>query len=710
MSEPSGLSSTVAPARKGCGPASVPLPVISPPTPAGAPRIRPSRAGPWRAAVLGLLHLVFIVHVAQWLLSGMRDGVRETLSPIEPSESMQTLEAGLVNAGFVVFVLAIVSTLIVGRFFCGWACHVVALQDACGWLMKKCGVHPKPWRSRLLLWVPLGLALYMFAWPTFRREVLRPAMDAWFGGMPDWMGVVYPRPTFRPHFIVEDFWATFPPWYIAAPFLIICGFATVYFLGAKAFCTYGCPYGGFFAPADRLAPVRIRVTDACNHCGHCTAVCTSNVRVSDEVRDYGAVVDPGCMKCLDCVSVCPNGALYVGVGPPAVLTRPRSEPAVRADAANRKAGRYDLSLREEWAMLVVWFLIFRGYRGMYESVPLLMAAGIAMIGTFMVHKSWRLLRDANVRGPYWQLKRSGRVTAAGALFAGATLLLAAGAVHGAVMWYGRWQGELAYNRLAAIDGQALFSGSFRATDEQLASARRVLALDGLSRPIGQGGIALLPTASSDLRLWWASGVVGDFASAEQALRRAMDRGGPRDDLVLALAHLMRLRQAPVAELESMLRGHLARRPAEPFLIGALADVLAGTGRAAEAVAVFERAAADHPADVAVVSAAARGLLALGKAERALPIVERALASRPRSAVLLEDRATMLFYAGRQREALDPLLRAIELAPTGQRWQKLADLYAALGEPDKARDALRNAGSAPVAPDAPHLPAMPNQPP
>jgi hypothetical protein len=35
--------------------------------------------------------------------------------------------------------------------------------------------------------------------------------------------------------IVEDFWATFPPWYVAIPFLIVCGFVTVYFLGNKGF-------------------------------------------------------------------------------------------------------------------------------------------------------------------------------------------------------------------------------------------------------------------------------------------------------------------------------------------------------------------------------------------------------------------------------------------------------------------------------------------
>src|SRR4029453_12361217 len=132
----------------------------------------------------------------------------------------------------------------------------------------------------------------------------------------------------RSELVRADFWATFPQsaW-IIVPFLLVCGFATVYFLGSKGFCTYGCPYGGFFAPLDKLATGRILVTDACEGCGHCTAVCTSNVRVHEEVREYGMVVDPGCMKCMDCVSVCPNDALYFGFAKPAIVKGPAKNKA-----------------------------------------------------------------------------------------------------------------------------------------------------------------------------------------------------------------------------------------------------------------------------------------------------------------------------------------------------------------------------------------------
>lgn len=138
------------------GGAVVHLPVVAENRGAPAPTIRPSRMSRRRAIVLGAVQLAMILHIVQWLVTG------STTTPIEPSESMEFVKRGVINAGLIFFALALLSTLLLGRWFCGWGCHLVMLQDLCGWMMKKIGVRPKPFRSRLLLYVPLGLALYMF--------------------------------------------------------------------------------------------------------------------------------------------------------------------------------------------------------------------------------------------------------------------------------------------------------------------------------------------------------------------------------------------------------------------------------------------------------------------------------------------------------------------------------------------------------------------
>jgi tetratricopeptide (TPR) repeat protein/ferredoxin len=259
------------------------------------PKMRASRVGKWRALSLVLVHLLVAIHVAHWLEKG------STMSPLEPSESMELGKRGLLNAGAIFFSLTIASTLVFGRWFCGWACHIVALQDGCRWLLRRIGIRPRLVNLGVLSAVPWLAFAYMFFAPVIAR--LFAGEDL---GLRD------------VKLYTDSFWRTFPSWPVALITFAACGFAIVYLLGSKGFCNYGCPYGAIFGVADQLAPMRIRVTDACEQCGHCTATCTSNVKVHQEVRDHGMVVDPGCMKCLDCVSVCPNDALYFGFGAPAI--------------------------------------------------------------------------------------------------------------------------------------------------------------------------------------------------------------------------------------------------------------------------------------------------------------------------------------------------------------------------------------------------------
>jgi tetratricopeptide (TPR) repeat protein/NAD-dependent dihydropyrimidine dehydrogenase PreA subunit len=419
---------------------------------------RPSRAGRWRALVLLLVHVAIALHVWHWQVTG------RTLSPLEPSESMAFAQQGIVNAGLVFFALAIVSTLVLGRWFCGWACHLVAVQDGARWLLGRFGIRPRPVRLGLLACVPWLAFVYMFLSPALLRLLEGSGLA--------------PAGT---HLTTEQFWRTFPPWPIALLTVLVCGAAVVWLLGAKGFCTYGCPYGAIFGIADQFAPMRIRVTDDCAHCGHCSTACSSNVNVSQEVRQWGMVVDPGCMKCGDCVSVCPKDALYVGWGAPALLARRREAPLreSRRDWAREllllafifgtcillhvydgRYGIYGLHLDATLWLLIALLsagsfavaLLLRGkarhapetsfgeelvlgasflaalyaFRGLGGSTPLLLALAIAAMLAFLALESWRLVRSRELAWKNWRLKSAGRLTLAGGVFAAVALLAAAG--------------------------------------------------------------------------------------------------------------------------------------------------------------------------------------------------------------------------------------------------------------------------------------------
>ena len=390
--------------------------------------IRKSKTSRWRAAALIFLNLLMVAHLIQWRIMG------RTVSPIEPSETMHTLQRGAVNAGFIFFSVAILATLIFGRFVCGWGCHILALQDFCGWMLKKIGLTPKPFRSRLLIYVPLIAALYMFVWPTTYRFFSNPASEPLF-------------PKFSNHLVTSNFWETFPSVAVAIPFLFICGFLTVYFLGQKGFCTYACPYGGFFGLADKLSPGKIRVTDACNQCGHCTVTCTSNVLVHAEVREYGMVVDPGCMKCMDCVSVCPNDALYFGFGKPTIaVSKRKSKPIPR---------NYSLTWREEIIGGIIFLGSFLAVRGVYALVPFLMALGCASVTTFLTLKGWRLLNTTELSFHRLILKSAGKFQTAGWAFLAFSIFWVGLNVHSGWVRFHEYEGDHAFQKIPVPDELAL---------------------------------------------------------------------------------------------------------------------------------------------------------------------------------------------------------------------------------------------------------------
>ena len=143
------------PAHKtGCGIATAEVP---------SPRGRRNKFARWRAASLLLVYILMAIHIAHWKISG------KTLAPLELSEVMYTLELGIITAGFLFMIAAVIATAIFGRFFCSWGCHILALQDLSAWVLRKIRIRPRPIRSRILLWVPIIAAAYMFVWPQASR-------------------------------------------------------------------------------------------------------------------------------------------------------------------------------------------------------------------------------------------------------------------------------------------------------------------------------------------------------------------------------------------------------------------------------------------------------------------------------------------------------------------------------------------------------------
>ena len=395
------------------------LPAARPPKAGCDLPVRKSTKGRWRAIVLILVHVLALAHILHWHSSGT------SLSPLEPSEAHEFFTLGVVNAGFLLLAALVLSTLIFGRWFCGWACHVVALQDACAWLLGKLGIRPKPIRSRLLVFVPFFAALDIFLLPRILRSL---DGQAW--------------PSLSWHTTTDDLWATFPGLWMAVLTFVVDGFLVVYLMGAKGFCTYGCPYGALFTVADRAAKGRIRVTDACEGCGHCTVTCTSNVDVRQEVARFGMVVDTGCMKCLDCVSVCPKDALYFGFG---------GTPEKAKGKAKRPRRVYDFTWPEEIVMALVFVAGVFAFRNLYGGVPFLLAVGLGVIAALAAIVGWRLVTRADLVFQNHILKSKGRMHGAGFAALVIVPLTLGFTAHSGFIQYNARQGDRLLRRTSQIE-------------------------------------------------------------------------------------------------------------------------------------------------------------------------------------------------------------------------------------------------------------------
>lgn len=551
----------------------------------GRAGIRKSKTSRWRAAALIALNLFMIAHIIQWRLMG------RTVSPIEPSETMYTLQNGFVNAGFIFFTLAILATLIFGRFVCGWGCHILALQDFCGWLLKKMGLQPKPFRSRLLVYVPLGAALYMFVWPVVYRVFTKPAHEPII-------------PKFTNHLVTTNFWQTFPSVAVAIPFLFICGFVTVYFLGQKGFCTYACPYGGFFGLADKFSPGKIRVTPACNQCGHCTATCTSNVLVHAEVKQYGMVVDPGCMKCMDCVSVCPNDALYFGYGKPALL-------APKSNAIKR---HYSLTWPEEIVAALVFLGSFFAVRGVYTLVPFLMALGCAAVTTFLTLKTWRLFRGREMSFYRFNLKSAGKLHKAGwafVVFACAWIGLNA---HSGWVRYHEFLGNIAFNKIHLPDELALAQLD---PARWLSQADRENIIQGKQHYLAASKAGFFANAEALPKLAWFQYLLGDAEQAVQTLRAAADYQKEKSKaLSLYYRGAILNRLGRYDEARAALDEALTERDDLILARQEKGESLWQLGRRDEAISVWTDAVQRNPQLALVNNELAGAALAAGKSEEA----------------------------------------------------------------------------------------------
>ena len=209
------------------------------------------------------------------------------------------LKTGTVNrvhpAGFVIFTLTIVLSLVAGRGFCSWVCPIGTISEyahKAGRRFFGFNIVPPKWIDlplRSVKYILLGF--FSYAILRMSGESLRMFLDGPYNRIVDVKMYLFFAHISRTALMI----------------LLILLWLSI--LVRNFWCRYLCPYGALLGLVSAVAPVTVRRdSGACIDCGACARACPNCVAVNTKER----MDSPECMSCYSCVRACPSpGALRV---------------------------------------------------------------------------------------------------------------------------------------------------------------------------------------------------------------------------------------------------------------------------------------------------------------------------------------------------------------------------------------------------------------
>jgi ferredoxin-type protein NapH len=196
-----------------------------------------------------------------------------------------SLFAGLGTSAFYHYLVGkIVSPLLIGRFWCGWACWTAMLFD---WLPFKRDRNDNSGKGKWFRYAHffLSLGLIVVVWFGFNYGTQLKA---------EYTGLI---------------------WFLIGNLLYyLVGVMLAFILkDNRAFCKYLCPNAVLFKLTSRYAPLKIEGdANQCFDCGNaCSKICPMDVNVADYIRSGRRVTNTDCSLCQSCIYACPHDALKI---------------------------------------------------------------------------------------------------------------------------------------------------------------------------------------------------------------------------------------------------------------------------------------------------------------------------------------------------------------------------------------------------------------
>ncbi len=247
---------------------------------------------------------------------------------LDPLAQLSTSLAARESAPYLLWAVPLfLSTLLIGRFFCGWLCPLGTSLD----MLRLREVYRSRFKREkelrglkyvllaallvtglvgstvLMLLDPITLltrSFTLFVYPAFNMIVTSTASTLYNRGiLPDLM--VWIDTDLRESLLP----AAQPVYQLSWLFLAVFAATVALNLVAHRFwCRYLCPLGAMLSLLSRASLLGRRVSADCSRCGKCQATCRMG---AVEPKSFGADVGE-CVLCGECDALCPNSAISYG--------------------------------------------------------------------------------------------------------------------------------------------------------------------------------------------------------------------------------------------------------------------------------------------------------------------------------------------------------------------------------------------------------------
>jgi polyferredoxin len=219
-----------------------------------------------------------------------------TMNFMSPFVILNASFEGVIAGSFLFFILLFVSSLLIGRAFCGWLCPAGAVQEAC-FPMKNKGVKGKARLIKYFIWVPWVASIVMAA--------------VMAGGYHEINALYFTESGVSVDSVYK---------LIIFVFVIALFFVLSVTLGKRAGCHTICWMAPFMVIGKRLGgwlhipSLKLNADNTkCTGCKLCEARCPMSLPVNTMVGK-GSMANDDCILCGECVDSCPKKVLAYDFG------------------------------------------------------------------------------------------------------------------------------------------------------------------------------------------------------------------------------------------------------------------------------------------------------------------------------------------------------------------------------------------------------------